>query len=325
MSDHNHITFVIPHKGRENMLIETLCSISDQQFELSRIGVVIVSQNESVSKEVLAFQQTLNLSIIHRPESETISALRNLGVASCHSEFLAFLDADIYLSSNWLEVMLATLQDRKTCVIVSAMQKNSNQAPSLERIRTALSNPVLDQAVDFLPGRNLFMTRATFERIGGFPEHLVTCEDYYFTNRASKLGELFYTSSAYYIHLGEDKDYNEMFKKEIWRGQSNLQSIGGREISLRELPSFVLPVAIMGLVLIALFSMLAGYYSIALLSLSAALLPFSIYVIRLSLLLKDSGVSPFDTLRFYLFYFPARAIGTIGGIFKSFNSTSHRS
>ncbi len=318
------VSFIIPHKGRENMLIDTLVSIRDQRFDLSRIQVNIVSQNESVSAGVLDFQKAFGLTVIHRPDTETISALRNQGVAQSDSTYLAFLDADIYLSPNWLEVMLRTLEQRSNCAIASAVQKNSDNAPALERIRTALSNPVVDQAVDFLPGRNLFLSRSTFERIGGFPEHLLTCEDYFFTNSASRLGELYYTSSADYVHLGEDKDFKAMFKKEIWRGQSNLQSINGRQIPLRELPSFILPVGIIGLASLSILTALAGHYLIALIAFLLAVIPFAIYFVRLARLTQDSDVSPFDALKFYLYYFPARAIGTIGGVFRSFNSSSHK-
>ncbi len=317
------VTFIIPHKGREHLLIETLFSIKHQDFDLSQVQIVIITQNDSLSDDVIRFRKQLNLKIFHCPQTDTISALRNFGVANSQSKYLAFLDADIQLSTNWLEAMLATLQTKDQIKIASAVQRNSKGAPPLEMIRTALSNPTIDQSVDFLPGRNLFLRRDTFEQIGGFPENLVTCEDYYFTNMANQIGDLFYTSTANYIHLGEDKEYSEMFKKEIWRGQSNLISISGREIPLNEIPSFIVPIVVVGLPIVALVLLVTGYDMLALASLSLGLLPIVVYTLRLYFLTRDHKVSFLNTLKFYVYYFPARAIGTLGGVFKTIHSRSH--
>ena len=258
----------------------------------------------------------LTIKTYFRPESETISALRNYGETQASGKYLAFLDADIYLSTNWIEQMLHTLQNDPNRIISSAMQVCKENAPPLEKIRTSLSNAELDTEVAFLPGRNLFLTREAFHRIGGFPEHLLTCEDYYFTDKAAQLGTLFYTSSANYIHLGEDKTLKGMFDKEIWRGQSNLKSIDGRRIPLREWPSFVVPPAIFLCIFCSLIALCFGQAAAAITFLTLALIPLLAYTSRLYKLDK-LHVSFLHVLAFYTVYFPARAIGTFAGIFKS--------
>jgi GT2 family glycosyltransferase len=218
--------------------------------------------------------------------------------------------------------MIEVLEQSDNRVIASAVQINGPDAPPLERIRTSLSNAATDQCVTFLPGRNLFLRRETFDRIGGFPEHLVTCEDYYFTDMASRVGKLYYTSDASYIHLGEDKAYSDMFSKEIWRGQSNLLSIKGRRIPLSEIPSFIVPIGLLFLLIMFIIFMLSGYPVIAAICAILFILPVSAYSIRLYRLCKDD-VSFSNVLKFYLYYFPARAIGTIVGAFRTLNTKSH--
>jgi GT2 family glycosyltransferase len=312
------ISFIIPHKGRESLLMETLNSIAIQEFNLDQVDVLLISQNESIGSSIQQYKDKINLKIFHRPVNVTISALRNFGASQTTAEYLAFLDADIFLSKNWIKTMLDVLSTHKGCVIASAVQRNSENAPPLEKIRTALSNPIIDQAVHFLPGRNLFLHRSTFTQIGGFPENLVTCEDYYFTNQADKIGELFYTSAASYIHLGEDKNFGGMFKKEIWRGQSNLLSISGRRIPINEIPSFIMPVGLVGILILSIVALLAGLKALALGSLILFIIPLSVYTLRLHFLTRDHKVPFAYALKFYLFYFPARAIGTIVGVFKAF-------
>ena len=316
------VSFIIPHKGRENFLIETLKSIVLQDFDHSQIQVVLITQNRELSDAVKQYENQINLHIYHLDDSLTISHLRNYGVKQTDSPYLAFLDADVYLSSNWCQCMMETLESDSSRVLVSAAQIAGDNPTPLEAIRVVLSNAAIDAEVDFLPGRNLFISREMFEKVGGFPEHLITCEDYYFTDKVHELGSLYYTSQASYIHLGEDKVYSEMYKKEIWRGQSNLQSIQGRKIPLREIPSFIVPLAIPALALLAALLMLLQLPVVAVLFAILAGIPLLAYATRVYFLAqKEIGFR--YILLFYLYYFPARAIGTIGGLFNNLKSNSH--
>lgn len=317
------ITFIIPHKGREEFLSQTVQSILAQEFDGTKFEILIITQNEALEHTASFEQETIDIQVHYQPVEKTISALRNYGVTQAKGQYLAFLDADVQLSKNWIECMLVTINAKTQRVLVSASQVNSPDAPPLEKIRTALSNAELDCNVNFLPGRNLFIRKDTFAQVGGFPEHLITCEDYYFTDQVYQLGDLYYTSQANYVHLGEDKQYSEMYKKEIWRGQSNLQSIKGRNIPFREIPSFVIPPVLLLLVIICLLSLILNNTQVAIGSLILLLLPVAAYSIRLHRLTKNN-VPFWYVVKFYLVYFPARAVGTIGGLFKSFKDSNKK-
>ena len=138
----------------------------------------------------------------------------------------------------------------------------------------------------------------------------------------NQLGDLYYSSKANYVHLGEDKDFDEMYRKEIWRGQSNLQSLKGRQISLREIPSFVIPIGILLLLIVFGIALISGYPGFALVALSLAVAPLILYTLRLYRIARNT-TSFADVLKFYLYYFPARALGTLGGIFRTIGNTSH--
>lgn len=316
------VSFIIPHKGREELLAQTLHSILNQKTQDIDIEIIVITQNK-VLECVENTGRFSSINVYLRDEQETISALRNYGVSKSNGQYLAFLDADIGLSDNWLMAMLNNIQANTDRVLVSAMQINSENAPPLERIRTALSNAEVDCNVNFLPGRNLFLSREIFNKVNGFPEHLVTCEDYYFTDKVHEHGLLFYTSDATYVHLGEDKIYEEMFKKEIWRGQSNLQSIRGRKIPLREIPSITLPILLFILMLLLVLSLTIQQQVLATLCAVSIILPILAYSFRLYKL-ADGTASFKEILKFYLLYFPARAIGTLGGVFKAISTNSHK-
>lgn len=317
------VSFIIPHKGREAMLIETLNSICTQSFRTGEIEVVIVSQNKTVSASLEALKERLKLKIIFNEDGNTISHSRNIGARKAEGKYLAFLDADVELASNWTETVYNILTRNQDIALVSAMQINSEGAPPLERIRTALSNAELDTNVAFLPGRNLFLAKETFNKVNGFPEHLMTCEDYYFTDSVSKHGGLYYTSKTHYVHIGEDKAFVPMFKKEIWRGQSNIASIQGRRIGIREWPSFIVPFVITLGVLLSVISALILPLIITFALGAMTILPLLAYVFRLKKL-TGSEVNVLHCVWFYILYFPARTIGTLLGVRGAVSTSSHK-
>lgn len=305
------VAFIIPHMGREGLLIDTLDSIVALNVKGLSICVVVASKNEAFSDELLAYKKLLAIEFLPIDKNVTISDQRNIGVSHTSSDYLAFIDADVALSVNWLHVMLEVLTS-PNIVLASAVQMPSTNPTGLENVRVLLSNLAIDCTMEFLPGRNLFLSSHTFNKTGGFPSELVTCEDYVFTQNVGQYGELYYSSAASYVHLGEDKEYWPMAKKEVWRGQSNLASIKGRNVPLSEYPSFIAPPLFTFGIIGFFVAMLASFPLLGYLSLAGSVSILSLYSLRLyKKRLKYPSL--FAIVAFYALYFPARTLGTVLG------------
>jgi GT2 family glycosyltransferase len=214
---------------------------------------------------------------------------------------------------------MAQLLSKPDIALASAIQQESDSPTQLEHVRVLLSNLSIDCEMEFLPGRNLCLSRETFEKTGGFPPELVTCEDYVFTQKASEFGKLFYTSQAQYVHLGEDKAFWPMAKKEVWRGQSNLASIKGRKVPMSEVPSFIAPPLFTGGLLVFLIAVILSFYALAYLAILGSSFILLVYSLRL-FKKRQRCPSLFAIVAFYSLYFPARTIGTVFGAIKTLDS-----
>ncbi len=306
------VCFVIPHRGRDDLLNLTLTGIARLDDAGQSISVNVVSQSIDSNIEM---PEKLDGEIIPASEELTVASLRNIGAERSTSPYLAFVDADVELSTNWLTELLPRLQQDERVAMVACGQAPGANAGGVEKIRSALASAERDKVVSQIGGANMLVEREAFIEAGRFPEHLVTCEDTFFSQRIAMQGDIVVCSAAQFVHLGEDKTLGEMFRKEIWRAQSNLQSLVGRPVSVREWPSLFVPGWITLMAFTAVILAITGPGMMAALAALGALLPFVVYVTRLYIQSRGRiGLAPI--VAFYACYFPARAWGTLIGAFK---------
>jgi len=98
------------------------------------------------------------------------------------------------------------------------------------------------QEVEWLTSMNLIVRKDVFEEVGGFNENLVTCEDVDLCYRIGQTHKIISDKRIKSIHQGEARTINGFFKKERWRGKSNLDGIKEHGLKLKEIPSVVLPI-----------------------------------------------------------------------------------
>lgn len=325
---HNRlISFVLPHHGRDLLLIETIESIFKQDIGRQEIEVIVVSKaefsdNHPVLLRLVEAGLREHVRFITISQEKTISFGRNHGAGQSSGEYLAFVDADVRLATNWASSMIRLLEADTDNILVGAVQVSDSDNNTVDMIKSSMSEANLGE-VTALPGNALFISRESFNRSEKFPEYLETCEDWVFTNSLTKLGKMVLTADSSFVHLGEDKSYSALFYKEIWRGTSNLGSLKGRKIDLLELPSFVVPVIVFLSPVMALLALFLGFKVIALLAAVFTLVAPMLYTIRLK---HRSSVdaSFIAILFFYLVYFIARAIGMIKGLFERKTDNRHK-
>jgi hypothetical protein len=73
---------------------------------------------------------------------------------------------------------------------------------------------------------------------------------------------------------------------------------------------------------LAILLLVFGWSSLALMAFVVAVLPVFVYSLRL-FALADKKINFMYIVKFYVCYFPARAIGTVLGLFKSIGVKTH--
>lgn len=316
------ISFVIPHQGRIPLLIETLRSIAELDNIETVAEVLVISREFNTDRGALAEQYNLPASMppvrILKPTAPaTIAAMRNQGAAVIQSDYIAFLDADIYLTSNWLTIMYSLAQAHPHIVLHSAVQQPDAGNSVLHRIRSILSQNNIGTDLKSLPGANLFMSRERFNYSDKFDATLISCEDMIFSTSLLKFGPLQLTGKAAFIHLGEDKNLKQLFRKEMFRGESNLFTLRFDKKLLRELPSILAPLlTTLSLISIPVLLLTGGAASTLLFALFLFVAPVVLYTLRFKTIQTTIRVSTLEIIVFYSVYFTGRGAGMLTGPFK---------
>ena len=232
------VSVIMPARDEEANIGACLASIFGNLFPGDRFEVIVVD-NGSCDKtvEIAEAVGARDLSMPHG----NISALRNLGVRMAGGRILAFMDADCTVAADWLLCAEAYFS-REDVACFGAPPRIPEDATWVQDtwflVRGKAGEPSETQ---WLESMNMFVRREPFLAVGGFNEELVTCEDVDLSYRLADHGKIIADRRIRAVHHGEARTLREFFRKERWRGRSNLRGATRHRLRLRELPSILLP------------------------------------------------------------------------------------
>jgi glycosyltransferase involved in cell wall biosynthesis len=300
---------IIPAKNEEATLGRCLDSLANVDWDRNQFEVIVMDNGSSDRTAAIAREKGVNLFVM---PGLTIAALRNFGVSQAKGDILVFLDADCTVSGDWLRNAARYISNLEVICFGSppVVPENASWVQTAWfRIR---QKSKICGEVAWLESMNMFVRREAFRAAGGFNEALVTCEDYDLSLRLKVLGKLIADDRIVAVHHGEAATVGHFFKKEYWRGTSNLRGVLHHGITLQELPSLLFPLvhSIFGLVVIVV--LFTGVLRMSPLFISGGIALLLVWQVPILLMAAWKNRSAFDlpsVLQLYLLlniYFLAR-------------------
>jgi GT2 family glycosyltransferase len=238
------VSFVIPVQDDAVRLRRCLESISRDGFPADLVEVVVVdngSEDGSGRVALEAGARVLTCSDV------CVSELRNQGAAAARGEILAFIDADHEIAPGWTARAVENLGRPE----VGAVGAPYLPPPSGTWVQNAFDamrdhHPGLCE-VEWLASGNLAVRRSDFDLVGGFDTTLESCEDFDLCQRLRSSGlQVMSDDRLRSIHFGDPATLRALFRAELWRGRDNLRAGLRGPITLRGLPSLMIPVLELG-------------------------------------------------------------------------------
>ena len=155
----------------------------------------------------------------------TIAAMRNYGARIASGSLLGFIDADCMPIREWAIISKAQLDEDLTVGVTGSYYSMSPEPTWVERLWCTMRHKTIG-LVNFLPAGNMAVRKNEFVDIGGFPEKMITGEDYALCQLYIKENLLIVNNPLLKnVHLGNAKTLEDIRKKEKWYGMSYRQSI----------------------------------------------------------------------------------------------------
>ncbi|NVJ86749.1 MAG: glycosyltransferase [Algoriphagus sp.] len=183
------VSVIIPTFREWDILPKCLQALQNQAFPQEKLEVLIIN-NDPTSVVPNSLKLPNNMTLFDQPKPGSYAS-RNLGIDRAKGKILAFTDSDCIPDSNWLangvkyfekgadlvggRVTFFKEADGEELAFLYERQFSFNQKRNIE---------VNNQSIT----ANLFVKKEVFDKVGSFPEGLLSGGDFEWTKKASKSG-----------------------------------------------------------------------------------------------------------------------------------------
>ncbi|HEV2852188.1 MAG TPA: glycosyltransferase [Thermoanaerobaculia bacterium] len=244
MSSIPTISCVIPVLDDAARLRRCLASITRSEYPRQCLEVIVVDNGSRDGSDRVALAAGARLLTC---PGLRVAGLRNRGAATATGEVLAFIDADHEIDPGWMACAIDDLS-QPAVGAVGAPYLVPEVATWVQRTFDSMRHQRAGCfETEWLASGNLAVWHEEFKRLHGFDEGLETCEDYDLCQRLRAGGlRLLSDDRLKSVHYGDPATLRELFRTQLWHGRDNLRAGLRGPLTLRGLPSLLIPVIELG-------------------------------------------------------------------------------
>lgn len=219
------LSIIIPAYNEELYIKETLENCIQRLSSIISYEIIVID-NCSTDLTNQIINSIPHVKCISLNQKVTVAAARNLGWKQAKYDLVAFIDADMLITDNWVqEICKLEAQPLENLNIITGCKCLIAKNPSwLERLW--FNNSILkNKSEKYINSGNLITTKCCLLKIDGFDSTLITGEDVDFCRRGSEQGAELKVNKKFEIyHEGYPKTIAQFFRREMWHGIGDLRS-----------------------------------------------------------------------------------------------------
>lgn len=200
------VSIVIPTRNEEKNIRRCLGSIKNQTFSQKEVEIIVVDNNSTDKTKQIAAKYTKKV-FNHGPER---SSQRNFGGSKATGKYYLYLDADMTLSTTLIKEAVGTLEKNSKIVglYIPEIVVGTGFFAQVRQFERSFYDAT---AIDCVR----FVRMSAFKKVGGFDTTLTGPEDWDFTKKIKKLGEVAIIKSPKY-HNESDVTISKYVKKKSY-------------------------------------------------------------------------------------------------------------
>lgn len=238
------ISVIIPAKNEQKYIANCIAGILASNYPFDKLEIIVIDNNSSDNTAQVA--RKCGASVITEPQGP-IGRLRNRGAEVAQGIYLAFVDADCIISPIWFERSIIRFEKNSETIAIGAKEAPPHSSSTwVEQLWTDLKHGAAPESgyknSSWCASGAVIVKGEDFWAVSGFNNELETCEDVDFSSRLLRGGRhVTIDFNAPFQHLRGSKTLSELFRRERWRGGDNISGITKHGLSMKELPSILIP------------------------------------------------------------------------------------
>lgn len=173
------VSFVVTTLNQEKYIDQVLKAILSQDYPQKKIEIIVVDDNskDKTQEKIKEFQKKYkNIYLYVKPSGtgKGPAASTNLGITKAKGEFIASVDGDAIISSNWLKKLLIEFVDKKVMVVSGMIYTANTQNLWANLAGRELEDRLLglkQKEIDSISPCNTLYQKQIFEKVGLFNEN----------------------------------------------------------------------------------------------------------------------------------------------------------
>ena len=221
------VSVVIPVRDEEDSIRELLDSLLEQTRPPDEI---VITDGGSVDATPQIIEEYIRNGApvrLIRAGPALPGRGRNLGAAQASYEWLGFTDAGIRLANNWLEILVAKVEeDESIDVVYGAVEPVTNTFFKQCAAIAYVQPPVLLDGVEIRSRfiASTLLRREAWQAVKGFPEDLRSAEDLVFMNRVEDAGYRYVFEPRAVVHWDLRPTLGTTFKRFLLYSRNNIRA-----------------------------------------------------------------------------------------------------
>lgn len=224
-TEYPFVSVIVPVYNDQDRIGLAIDSLLGQTYPKELYEVIIVD-NGSMDKTVEVVGK-YPVKLLEETEIQGSYAARNKGIAEAKGRVLAFTDADCIVDPNWIKAGIDAL--KSTCAFQAGghvkcrFSKKATAAEYYDALcGIRIKDNVETRGVAFTA--NLFVRKEVIDELGGFPQHIKSGGDVYFTSHASEAGyNIIFAQDAIVEH--PTRDFCGIMKKMVRIGKGKVSML----------------------------------------------------------------------------------------------------
>ena len=184
------IDVIIPVFNEKKRLVRLLRSLNDQELDKELFTVIIVDDgSKDPVPDMREMFPKLNLTQKRHPKNLGLPSALNTALNLGSSRYFVRVDADDFVHSRFLDVLLLAHQNKPDAVAMAVDYKRVDEFENVLSYHSAEAEPI---------GCGIMFRRDILDSIGVYDENMLIAEDYEFMLRLRKKYDVVYIGICLY-------------------------------------------------------------------------------------------------------------------------------